>query len=266
MRGAKMKITITGRHFEVSEDLSKYAEKKLAKLEKFFHKLIDIEVIMYVEKHSHVIETVINGDGMKFFGTEKASDMYSSVDLLIKSMEKQVVKYKEKHSGHKAQPLKNIIESTIPERQTQLVYNQTTNKPKDEIEAFLEMELENKDFILFNKYLKDNNKNNLYAVIYKSDNGFKMAEIPAKMIKEKRFDAEKLMEFDLIIRNDSLTKPKIKLKKCKNKSIICTVMKSAIKEIMASNLNYLPFFNSETNSFNVLFKNGDTVEVMVPPE
>jgi putative sigma-54 modulation protein len=261
-----MKITITGRHFEVSEDLSKYAEKKLAKLEKFFHKLIDIEVIMYMEKHNHIIEAVINGDGTKFFGTEKASDMYSSVDLLMKSMEKQVVKHKEKHSGHKAQPLKNNFGSTISDKQNQVVYNQTMNKPKDEIEAFLEMKLENKDFILFNKYIKDNNKNNLFAVIFKSDNGFKMAEIPEKMLKEKRFDAEKLMEFDLIVRNDSLTKPKIKLKKCKKKSIKCTTMNSAIKEIMTSDQNYLPFFNNETNSFNVIYKNGDTLKVMIPPE
>ncbi len=261
-----MNIIITGRHFEVSDHLSKYAEKKLAKLEKFFHKLIDIEVIMYMEKHNHIIEVVINGDGMKFFGTEKASDMYSSVDLLMKSMEKQVVKHKEKHSGHKALSLKNNIESNLPGNQTQVVYNQATNKPKDEIEAFLEMKLDNKDFILFNKSVKDNNKNNLYAVIFKSDSGFKMAEIPEKMIKEKRFDAEKLMEFDLIVRNESLTKPKIKLKKCKNKIIKSAAMNSAIKEITASNQNYMPFFNNETNSFNIIYKNGDTVEVMVPPE
>ena len=46
-----MKINITGRHFDVSEDLSKYAEKKLVKLEKFFHKSASIELILYLEKH-----------------------------------------------------------------------------------------------------------------------------------------------------------------------------------------------------------------------
>ncbi len=257
-----MKIAITGRHFEVSEDLSKYAEKKLAKLEKFFHKLIDIEVIMYLEKHNHVIEAVINGDGMKFFGTEKASDMYSSVDLLMKSLEKQVVKHKEKHSGHKVQPLKSNIENIEQGKQTNIVYNQTTNKPKDEIEAFLEMKMENRNFILFNKYIKDEIKNNLYAVIYKSDNGFKMAEMPAKL----GFDPGKLLEFDLIVQNDSMTKPKIKLKKCKKKSIKCTEMNGAIKEILDSDHEYLPFFNSETNSFNILYKNGNALEVMIPSE
>jgi hypothetical protein len=192
--------------------------------------------------------------------------MYSSVDLLMKSMEKQVVKHKEKHSGHKAQSLKNNIESIIQEKQTGIVYNQTTNKPKDEIEAFLEMKMENKDFILFNKYIKDNIKKNLYAVIFKSDNGFKMAEIPPKMIKEKIFDPENLMEFDLIVQNDSLIKPKIKLKKSKQRSIKCAEMNGAIKEMKDSDQNYLPFFNSETNTFNILYRNGNTLEVMIPSE
>jgi putative sigma-54 modulation protein len=260
-----MKITITGRHFEVSQDLSQYAEKKFAKLEKFFHKLIDIEVIMYMEKHNHIIEVVINGDGMKFFGTEKASDMYSSVDLVMKSLEKQVVKHKEKHTSHKVNPLKNKIETTLPDFQMQVIYTQAANKPKDEIEAFLEMKLDNKDFILFNKSVKDDLKNNLYAVMYKSDNGFKMSEIPPKMLKEKRFDADKLIEFDLIISNDSLEKPKIKLKKCKKKTLKCTAMNSAIMEITASNQDYMPFFNNETNSFNIIYKNGESIEILVPP-
>ncbi len=112
-----MKISITGRHFEVTEDLSQFAEKKLARIEKYFHKLIDITVIMYMEKHLHVAEAVINGDGMKFHSIEKANDMYASLDQLVKSLEHQVVKHKEKHSGHKAVSMStlNNIESISEE-------------------------------------------------------------------------------------------------------------------------------------------------------
>jgi len=183
----------------------------------------------------------------------------------MKSMEKQVVKHKEKHSSHKVNPLKNSMESVLPDIQMQVVYTEAANKPKDEIEAYLEMKMDNRDFILFNKNINDNSKNNLYAVIYKSDNGFKMNEIPPKMLKEKRFDVDKLMEFDLIISDDSLKKPKIKLKKCKKKTLKCTAMNSAIKEITASNQDYMPFFNSETNSFNIIYKNGESIEILVPP-
>ena len=262
-----MKLTTTGRHFNVSDNLSKYTEKKFAKLEKFFHKLIDIEIIMYQEKHNNIIEAVINGDGTKFFGTEKAADMYSAVDLLSKNMEMQAKKHKEKHSGHKITPLKSAAaaEKILPEKKLHLVYNYAAKKPKDEIEAFLEMKLENKEFILFNKSVNNDNKNNSFAVIYKSDNAFKMAELPQKILKGKKFDAEKMIEFDITVAEESLIKPKIKLKKCKNKSIKCSTIENALEEIAASADNFMPFFNDETNTFNIIYKNGGAIEVVIPP-
>ncbi|HOW81332.1 MAG TPA: ribosome-associated translation inhibitor RaiA [Spirochaetota bacterium] len=96
-----MNITITGRHMHVSDRLREYAEKKLQKLETYFDQLIDAHIIMYVEKLEHGAEVVINGDGIQFHGREKASTLYSAIDLLFEKMEKQIMKYKEKHSQHK---------------------------------------------------------------------------------------------------------------------------------------------------------------------
>ena len=97
-----MNIEITGRHMEISTSLREYTEKKLKKIEKYFHQLADIHIIMYIEKVDHVVEAVINGNGGKFYAVEKANDMYSSVDKLIHNLEKQLVRYKEKHFDHKA--------------------------------------------------------------------------------------------------------------------------------------------------------------------
>ncbi len=259
-----MKIIITGRHFDVSDDLSQYAEKKISKLEKYFHNLIDIEVIMYMEKHDHVVEVVINGDGVRFHGKEKAGDMYSSVDLVAKSMEKQTVKHKEKHSGHKVQPItKNLQIEPVTEEQLDVLFNKAENKPKDTVEAFLEMKMDNKNFILFKKLVENNNE--CYSVIYRCENGFKMAEIPQKRQKEKKQKMNNLLEFDLIVRKDSSMNPKIKLKKCKNNIIKYMAVNNAVNELMISSEDFVPFFNNETNSINIIYKNGDNVEIMVPP-
>lgn len=264
-----MKINITGRHFDISDDLSQYAEKKLLKLEKYFHKLIDINVIMYMEKHLHVIEAVINGDGMKFYATESAGDMYSSIDMLVKSLEKQVVKHKEKHSEHKVVPvLKDIqLESAIESRM-EVLFKKVGNKPKDELEAYLEMKLDNKDFILFKKY--DNSSENSdkfenYAIIYRFGNGFKMAEIPENILEESEMIAEKLAEFDLIVNDDSMTNPKIKLIECNEKSIKNMQIDNAVEEMLSSSGDFLPFLNNDTKYLNIIYKNGETIEVMVPP-
>ncbi|MBN2039125.1 MAG: ribosome-associated translation inhibitor RaiA [Spirochaetes bacterium] len=253
-----MKINITGRHFDISNDLSEYAEKKLSKLEKYFHKLIDINVIMYMEKHLHVIEATINADSTKFYATEQANDMYSSIDMLVKSLEKQVVKNKEKHTGHKVTPvLKAAQPESASENRTEVLFKQIGNKPKDELEAFLEMKVDNMDFILFKKH--DNSENNdkfeNYAVIYKSGNGFKMAEIPQDILKEN----------DLIVHDDSITNPKIKIVECNEKSIKNLQIDSAVEEILSSSGNFLPFLNNDTNNLNIIYRNGETLEIMVPP-
>jgi putative sigma-54 modulation protein len=42
-----MNITVTGRNVDVSNGLREYAEKKIVKLEKYFHQVIDIKIIVF---------------------------------------------------------------------------------------------------------------------------------------------------------------------------------------------------------------------------
>ncbi|HQI38352.1 MAG TPA: ribosome-associated translation inhibitor RaiA, partial [Spirochaetota bacterium] len=90
-----MNLTITGRNFEVSDSIREYAEKKLTKLTKYFHQLIDMHIRLFIERQDHVAEITINGDGVQFYAKEKAGDMYSSIDLLLDKIEQQIVRYKE---------------------------------------------------------------------------------------------------------------------------------------------------------------------------
>src|SRR3990172_4250040 len=177
-----MNITVTGRHLTVSENLHDYAEKKIKKLERHFNQLIDAHVILAVEKLDHISEVVMNGDGVQFHGREKAADLYSAIDLLFEKMEKQIRRYKEKHQMHKGPEKGEMasIDFTSTEGK-EIILRQVSNKPVDNIEAFLQMRIDNKDFILFKKGvgkidadLSNGNKN--YAVIYREPNGMKMIE------------------------------------------------------------------------------------------
>lgn len=266
-----MNITFTGRHVEVTPAIKNYAEKKIEKFEKHFHQLFDVNVIMSVEKLDHIVELLINGDRVQFYAFEKSGDLYSSIDLLIDKMEKQIVKFKEKHTGHKAIPLSMVeMVETEDKGRIELDLNQVSNKPKDEVEAYLEMELEKRDFILFKKGMNEKDsmidyRNKNYAVLYKNGNSIKMVEIPIKMIQKNAFDAEKFTESDFIIVNNSPTAPKIKLKKNKTCSDVRTkTLNEALRFLIKSNSSYLPFFNADTNYLNIIYKNGKTYEVMVP--
>ncbi len=266
-----MNITITGRRLEVTPSLRDYAEKKVSRLEKYFNQVIDARAVMRVEKINHIFEMLINGDGVQFYALEQAGDMYSAIDLLVDKIEKQIIRYKEKVSDHKAAH-PGIVQTMEAGADVgfDCILNQVSNKPKNEIEAYLEMKMNNGDFILFKKGIDDiksdidySDKN--YAVIYKSSVGYKMVEIPYEMIQSNTFSADKFMECDLEIISDSPAKPKIDFRKnagCGD--IMKMTLGDALKKLMESPADFIPFFNTETNYLNIVYKKGKQYEVMVP--
>jgi putative sigma-54 modulation protein len=96
-----MSITITGRHLTVTQELQEYAEKKFSRFQKYFHKTFEASLVFSSEKKDRIVEANLICDGAKFHGSEKSETFFSSIDLLIDKLDKQIVKYKEKHSEHK---------------------------------------------------------------------------------------------------------------------------------------------------------------------
>jgi putative sigma-54 modulation protein len=209
-----MKIKVTARKLEVSNHLREYAEKKFSRLEKYFHQLIDAHIIFSIDKLDHIAEILINGDGVQFYGIEKSGDMYSSVDLLIDKLEKQVVKYKEKHSSHKVVPLSemiNIEETASSGKKVRIT--QVTHKPLDGIGAYLEMKLNKMDFLIFKLGVKEVKEysvdflNKNYALLFKDGDSYKMVEIPFSMIQASDYDPKKFITYTLEVKSDSPVHP-----------------------------------------------------------
>ncbi|MCU0844286.1 MAG: ribosome-associated translation inhibitor RaiA [Spirochaetes bacterium] len=265
-----MNITITGRNFEVTSDVREYSEKRIKKIEKYFNQLIEVLVVMNVQKLDHIVDILVNGDGVQFYAIQKAGDMYSSIDLIIDKMEKQISRYKDRQSDHKAVSHEMVEKIDLENQGVDLHLYQVSNKPKTEIEAFLEMKLDNREFILFKKGVPDvksdlDYANRNYAVIYRSGDGFKMVEVPFSQIQEARFNPKSFIECDLDIQSESPAKPKVKFKQ----KDCCTDIEKisltdALQKLSAGGREFLPFFNLETKSLNVVYKKGRRFEVMVP--
>ena len=265
-----MKIKITGRHIDVSERLKEYAEKRILKLEKYFQQLIDIHLILYVEKLDHAAELVITGDSVQFHAREKAADLYSAIDLLVDKMETQIGRFKERiqsRKGHGAEfeMSYDFKSDTV----TEAVLTQVSNKPINDIEAFLQMRIEKKDFILFKKGVATvesdvdyANKN--YAVIFKSGSGFKLVEVPFATNKGSEFNTDTFIEYDLDVMDESASNPKIDFKKGGTCNIGKLTLDEAFDSFEKSSDGYMPFYNTETRYFNILSRNGKKLEVLVP--
>jgi putative sigma-54 modulation protein len=267
-----MNITVIGRKMNVSDTLQEYAEKKIQKLEKYFHQIIDIKVILIAEKLDKIAEIVILGDGAQFYGKEKAGDYYSALDLLVDKIERQVNKNKNKHQGHKGIHLGELpVVNVSGEDSIEIAIKKIGGKPKDEVEAFLEMKVDKNDFILFKKGVRDietdidyANKN--YAVLYKKDEPFRLVEIPFEMIKENNFTQPEFIEYDVHVLEDSDTNPRIECKKSSAREIKSMNINEALSALVDSDIHFLPFFNKETNLFNVIYANGSRIELMMPDQ
>jgi len=95
-----MNLTITGHHLEVTPALRGYVEEKLKRITRHFDHVIDVTVILAVEKLKHKAEVNVHVAGKDIFVEAIEDDMYAAVDALADKMDRQVVKHKEKTGGH----------------------------------------------------------------------------------------------------------------------------------------------------------------------
>jgi len=262
-----LKTILTGRHLNLSERLTNHTEEKTTKLEKYFQKLRKAQVIFSKEKNDYEAELIIQGDGVQFYGKEKAADFFPAIDLVVSKVENQIIRYKEKKSSHKVVPPKELIKEEVPSSEfVNLKLKPVSDKPTDKIEAYLEMKINEQNFILFKQGTENNtnsvNKN--YAIIFKKNDAYRMIEIVFEDLKKDKLAEEIFVEYELEILNDSITKPEIKFNKKSDYYLHFLSLEDAFLEIQRGNLTFLPFFNSETESLNIIYLNGKEYEVMVP--
>lgn len=91
-----MAITVRGKNIDITPSLKDYVEKRVGKITKYFDTLGEITVILTVAKGRHIVEVTVPVNGMLLRGEESTTDMYTSIDLVIEKLEKQIEKYKTK--------------------------------------------------------------------------------------------------------------------------------------------------------------------------
>jgi len=95
-----MELKIQSIHFDATEKLQAFIEKKVAKLEKSYEEIQKVEVQLKVVKpataQNKEVSLTVTVPGSTLF-VEKVSDTFEeSVDLCVDSMRAQLQKFKEK--------------------------------------------------------------------------------------------------------------------------------------------------------------------------
>ena len=102
-----MQIRISTRHGSLSEASQQKITDKLEKLNRLFERLTSIEVTVDLANESKPsVEVLVSAEHKHDFVAEHSSDeLMGSVDKVLRKLEQQIRKYKEKlHDRHRVEP------------------------------------------------------------------------------------------------------------------------------------------------------------------
>lgn len=95
-----MQIDLTGQHVDITPPLREYVNSKLERLTRHSAQVLDIHVILSVEKLRHRAEATLRLNGGNVFADATEEDMYAAIDALTDKLDRQVRKHKEKMTDH----------------------------------------------------------------------------------------------------------------------------------------------------------------------
>ena len=109
-----MNLTISGHHLEVTPALRTYVTSKLDRITRHFDQLVDIKVLLSVEKKKKKdkrqrAECTIHVKGGDMFAESADEDLYAAVDSLMDKLDRQVGKHKEKTKDHHHDAAKRLM-------------------------------------------------------------------------------------------------------------------------------------------------------------
>ena len=167
-----MKVTISSKNFNASENLLSLIEKKMAKLDKYFAKDIQADVMLSNEKGSRQkLEATIKAGGFIFRAEEVNADIYYCLDKVIDKLSSQMSRFKQKLI-RKNKDQKEIFLSEVPDvagavEEVNVVKSKKFRiNPMTTDEAIMQMELLGHSFFVFL-----DGETNAVNVVYKREDG-----------------------------------------------------------------------------------------------
>ena len=168
-----MRFNIRGNKDILDDSVKNYIETKIGKLDKYFENPGEItaNVLVKTVGINEVIEVTIPIKKAILRAEVSNKDVYAAIDLVLEKLERQIRKNKTKikHKSNK-ENIDVFIDFEITEEDMNnnkiIKRKEIENKPMDEEEAILQMDLLGHDFFIFKNIATDN-----VAVVYKRKDG-----------------------------------------------------------------------------------------------
>lgn len=96
-----MNLNLTGVHLDITPAIRAYVVAKLDRVNRHFDHVIDVNVVLSVDKLRQKVEANLHVRGKELHAEAIDADMYAAIDALADKLDRQVLKYKEKLMAHR---------------------------------------------------------------------------------------------------------------------------------------------------------------------
>jgi len=150
-----MNINVRGKQIKVTDALKDYVEKRVGKLGKYSDDFTDVQVTLTVERERQRVEVTAPLNGFILRGEEETDDMYTSIDLVVDKLERQVEKYRSRIGKKRIKAAKDeptfILEADeeVVDKDSIVKTKKFPAKMMDVEEAVMQMNLIGHSFYVF---------------------------------------------------------------------------------------------------------------------
>ena len=95
-----MQIVIQGHGINVRDELKQHIEKEIGKLEKYYSRIVDADVVLEGELHQKQAQIKLKVPDQTLIASEVADKFEIAVSSSVDKLIEQLKKYKEKLRGH----------------------------------------------------------------------------------------------------------------------------------------------------------------------
>ena len=95
-----MNVQVSGHHVEVTQAIRDYVLAKLERIQRHFDQVIDISVVLSVQKLRQKAEISVHMPGKDIHVESDDEDLYAAIDLMMDKLDRQIIKHKDKAFSH----------------------------------------------------------------------------------------------------------------------------------------------------------------------
>ena len=99
-----MNLNLTGHHLLITPAIREYITIKLERVTRHFDHVIDVNVVLSVDKLRQQISANLHVSGKEIHAECVEADMYAAIDALADKLDRQVLRHKEKRNGNRHEP------------------------------------------------------------------------------------------------------------------------------------------------------------------